>query len=238
MKKIGQDLIDRAELSLGRPYVLGASVPKDDFDYSGALDCAEHVSKVIFDVTGKLYGCSHSDVSKASTADAYTGYIDRDAELIGTKIEVDDAARIAGAILMRVPTGSAIGHTAFSMGRNDKTNEARGSKYGVVNHKISGRDWNYGILLPFVDYSRGSAVTVQKPLGKLIKLVTPFLIDLAVGIIQTALKKKGIYTGQIDNLYGPLTQGAVVKFQKMAGLTPDGQLISGGDTAKALNIII
>lgn len=237
MKKTGQDLLLSAEKYIGNPYVLGVVVPKNDHNYNGAFDCAELISKAIFEVTGVLYGCSTSDVAHAKTADAYTGFLDRDAELIGTKISVEDAARIKGAILLRVATGSAIGHTAFSSG-NGKTVEARGRKYGVVEYKVSGRDWDYGILLPFVDYSRSPEVEVQKPLGKLIKLVTPFLIDLAVGIIQAALKRKGIYLGKVDNQYGPITQAAVVSFQKSSGLTPDGQLISGGDTAQALNIII
>jgi hypothetical protein len=237
MNKTGLELIAAAEKYIGRPYVFGVVVPKDDEYYQGAFDCAELVAKAIFDVTGKLYGCSTSDVTKATKADAYTGYIDRDATLIGTKISVEDGARIPGAIMLRVATGSAIGHTSFSKG-DGNTVEARGAKYGVVKYKVSGRDWDYAILLPFVDYSKNDAVPILRPLGKLIKLVTPFLIDIAVGLIQNALKSKGIYKGNVDNHYGPLTQAAVVKFQKQKGLTPDGQLISGGDTAKALGILI
>lgn len=233
--KTGNELITGAKKYLGLPYVLGAKVPKDAANYNGALDCAELCGKVIYDVTDKLYGCDTDDVLKAHIADAYTGYFDRDAHLKGTMISIEDAARIAGALLLRVPTGNANGHIVFSQGTGD-TVEARGSKYGTVEYKISGRDWDYGILLPFVDYSYNAHVTVEKPFGKLIKLVFPFLIDAAVGVIQAVLQKKGLYLGAIDNEYGPKTQAAVVKFQKQAGLTPDGQLISGGDTAKALNI--
>lgn len=237
MKKTGQDLLNTAQKYIGRPYVLGAVVPKSRLDYSGPFDCSELCARVIYEETETLYGCRPEDQAKAKTADAYTGYFGIDAEKYGTKITIEDAARISGALLLREPTGSAIGHIAFSKG-NGKTIEARGSKYGVVEHKVSGRDWDYGILLPFVDYSKGGEVKVLKPIGKLIKLVAPFLIDVAVGLIQKVLKDKGIYTGAIDNIYGPKTQAAVVKFQKESGLTPDGQLISGGDTSKALGITI
>lgn len=235
MKKTGEDLLKVAEKYIGRRYVLGAIVPKSKEEYTGAFDCAELCARVIFEVTENLYGCRPNDPLKA---DAYTGYFGSDAEKIGTKITIEDAARIPGALLLRVPTGSAIGHIAFSKG-DGKTIEARGSKYGVVEYKVSGRDWDYGILLPFVDYSKSvEVVKVQKPLGKLIKLVAPFLVDVAVGLIQKVLRDKGIYTGSIDKVYGPKTQAAVVEFQKMNGLTPDGQIKSGGETANALGIKI
>ena len=237
MKKTGEDLLNTAQKYIGRPYVLGAIVPKSRLDYSGPFDCAELCARVIYEETETLYGCRPEDQAKAKVADAYTGYFGTDAEKYGTKITVEDAARIPGALLLRIPTGSAIGHIAFSKG-NGKTIEARGSKYGVVEYKVSGRDWDYGILLPFIDYSKGDEVKVQKPLGKLIKLIAPFLVDIAVGLIQGALKSKGIYTGSIDNMYGPKTQAAVVQFQKMKGLTPDGQIKSGGETAAALGIQI
>lgn len=237
MKKTGEDLLNAAEKYLGRKYVLGAIVPKSTDEYTGPFDCAELCARVIFEETGNLYGCRPNDPLKALNSDAYTGYFGSDAEKIGTKITIEDAARIPGALLLRIPTGSAIGHIAFSKG-DGKTIEARGAKHGVVEYKVSGRDWDYGILLPFIDYSKGNEVAVQKPLGKLIKLVTPFLIDAAVALIQKVLKDKGFYTGSIDKVYGPKTQAAVVKFQKLNGLTPDGQIKSGGETVQALGITI
>lgn len=231
MNKTGHDLIVAAEKYLGRPYVLGALVPKNNLPYGGAFDCAELCSRAIVEVTGELYGCR----GIGEKADAYTGYFGVDAEKIGTKISVDDAARIEGAMLIRLPTGDATGHIVFVKPKAE-TIEARGSKYGVVNYVVSGRDWDYGILLPFIDYSRNEPIKIQKPIGKLIKLVAPYLIDIAVGLIQGVLKSKGLYKGAIDNKYGAMTQAAVVQFQKQKGLTPDGQLLSGGETARALGI--
>jgi peptidoglycan hydrolase-like protein with peptidoglycan-binding domain len=50
--------------------------------------------------------------------------------------------------------------------------------------------------------------------------------------IQVALKRKGLYPGEVDGIAGPLTVGAVRAFQRSRGLTPDG--LAGPQTRKAL----
>ncbi|MCO4781524.1 MAG: peptidoglycan-binding protein [Candidatus Cloacimonetes bacterium] len=40
--------------------------------------------------------------------------------------------------------------------------------------------------------------------------------------IQTYLREMQIDTGDIDGVYGPKTKAAIIEFQKLAGLTPDG----------------
>jgi peptidoglycan hydrolase-like protein with peptidoglycan-binding domain len=40
--------------------------------------------------------------------------------------------------------------------------------------------------------------------------------------IQTALKKAGIFKGEIDGKIGPETKEAIRKFQQANGITPDG----------------
>ena len=52
--------------------------------------------------------------------------------------------------------------------------------------------------------------------------------------IQSVLKEKGYYTGNIDGIYGTKTKNAVTKFQKDNGLTADG--IVGKQTLSALGI--
>lgn len=52
--------------------------------------------------------------------------------------------------------------------------------------------------------------------------------------IQTKLKAQGLYTGNIDGIYGSGTKNAVQKFQKSKGLAADG--IAGPQTLKALGI--
>ncbi|MDY4976799.1 MAG: spore cortex-lytic enzyme [Clostridia bacterium] len=52
--------------------------------------------------------------------------------------------------------------------------------------------------------------------------------------IQTKLKNLGYYTGQIDGIYGPLTQSAVTRYQANFGLAVDG--IAGPKTLQSLGI--
>ncbi len=52
--------------------------------------------------------------------------------------------------------------------------------------------------------------------------------------IQTKLKEQGLYTGEIDGIYGSGTKNAVIAFQKSKGLTADG--IVGPKTLSALGL--
>jgi transcriptional regulator with XRE-family HTH domain len=53
-----------------------------------------------------------------------------------------------------------------------------------------------------------------------------------VAEVQCLLRRAGVSPGGIDGMFGPLTRGAVVRFQKRAGLIGDG--IVGPHTWKAL----
>lgn len=55
-----------------------------------------------------------------------------------------------------------------------------------------------------------------------------------VRLIQSALKNRGYYSGNIDGIFGTLTRNAVTAFQKDSGLKVDG--IAGPETLKALGI--
>lgn len=52
--------------------------------------------------------------------------------------------------------------------------------------------------------------------------------------IQTVLKQKGYYTGNVDGIFGTKTKSAVTAFQRDNGLKVDG--IAGSETLKALGI--
>ena len=52
--------------------------------------------------------------------------------------------------------------------------------------------------------------------------------------IQTKLKELGLYTGNIDGIYGNGTKNAVMEFQKQKGLDADG--IAGTKTLTALGL--
>ena len=51
--------------------------------------------------------------------------------------------------------------------------------------------------------------------------------------LQINLKNIGLYTGDIDSSFGPLTESAVKSLQELYGLNPDG--IVQGETWNALN---
>ena len=52
--------------------------------------------------------------------------------------------------------------------------------------------------------------------------------------IQTVLKYRELYEGNIDGIYGSQTEKAVIQFQKQMGLTPDG--IVGPKTLSAMGL--
>jgi peptidoglycan hydrolase-like protein with peptidoglycan-binding domain len=56
--------------------------------------------------------------------------------------------------------------------------------------------------------------------------------DAGVAALQVALRARGLYAGSIDGLRGPRTTSAIKRFQRGAGLEPDG--IPGPSTRRAL----
>lgn len=56
--------------------------------------------------------------------------------------------------------------------------------------------------------------------------------DAGIAALQVALRARGYYAGSIDGLKGPRTTSAIKRFQRRAGLTPDG--IPGTRTRTAL----
>ncbi|MDC0700419.1 spore cortex-lytic enzyme [Clostridium sp. D33t1_170424_F3] len=52
--------------------------------------------------------------------------------------------------------------------------------------------------------------------------------------IQTLLKEYGVYSGEVDGIYGSATKKAVIAFQKYNGLTADG--IAGEQTLRKMGI--
>ena len=228
----GEDILQLASQHVGEKYVLGVFVPKDNNSWKGPWDCAEFASWVTFQAADKLYGCDR-DFGDAATADAYTGYWDRDARSLGQIIGLDQASQTAGAFVLRVPAPGATGHIAISDGKGG-TVEAHSSQDGVVALSLANRRWDMGILVPGIQYTQGTASPVAAPAGVIYRLTSPIMKGDQVLKIQQVLQAAGFSPGAIDGEFGPHTSSAVVAFQLEKGLTPDGEV--GLATAQALGI--
>lgn len=229
----GADLIRLAETYVGGRYVLGIVVPKDQASYpkDKGMDCAEFVSYVIAQVTGRLYGCTN-DNAPMSVADAYSGSFWDDVNSKGIAISVEEAARIPGAFLVRRAASGNYGHVAFSLG-DGRTVEAKSTNEGIVIDKVSGRRWDTGGKVPWVSYGGNAPVDVTPP-NKIYRAGQPNMSTAVIKEIQSALEKAGYSSGGIDGVFGKNTEKAVVRFQIARGLVPDGEV--GEQTAKALGV--
>lgn len=224
----GLDLYNLGKPHVGEPYLFGAIVPKNRADYRGPWDCAEFASWLVYQLTKKLYGCANNNGDPAG-ADAYSGFWARDADLLGKKITIDEATRTPGAALIRLAGPGIIGHVAISNGTGG-TVEAHSSRAGVAFKAVSGRRWDFGVLVPWIEYSELAPVNVVKPMGTIYRYVTPMMHDDKIKEIQKAL---GI---PADGFYGPQTFNAVRSFQQKRGLVVDGEV--GAHTADALHVVI
>ena len=228
----GQDIFQLARQRVGERYVLGVLVPKDNSNWKGPWDCAEFASWVTFQTAGKLYGCDR-DFGNPATADAFTGFWNRDATTLGDIISLEQASATVGAFVLRLPPPGAIGHIVISDGTGG-TVEAHSSHDGVIASTLANRRWDMGILLHAVQYSRGAAVPVSPPTTTIFRLTRPLMTGDTVRKIQQALQAAGFDPGVIDGEFGPHTSSAVVAFQLSGGMLADGEV--GPNTARALNV--
>lgn len=225
----GSKLYDLAIPHQGEKYSFGVIVPKNDNDYTGPWDCAEFTTWLVYQLTGRLYGCANNAGDPAG-ADAYSGFWARDAVKLGTKISVQDAAAIRGALVLRIAGNDMIGHIVVSNGAG-ATIEAHSTKTGVIVSSLNNRRWDYGILVPWMDYEihDSNHPPIKKP-GIIYRLTSPMMTGDKVKEIQKAL---GI---PADGIYGPRTFNAVKTFQKNSSLVADGEV--GVNTANKLGLIL
>ena len=223
----GINIIELALPHIGEEYILGSLVPKNDENYKGAWDCAEFCSWLVYQGSGMLYGCVKNSGNPA-TADAYTGYYKRDADTIGKTIPVDLAAKTPGAFILRYSGSGVTGHIVASDGSGG-TVEAHSHKDGVIKSVVTGRRWDIGILIPWIDYDLSKPdIPVVAPAGIIYRWTTPLMKGKKIMQIQAALK---IGT---DGIFGSKTFYAVKQFQNKSGLVPDGEV--GNKTLVALGL--
>lgn len=139
--------IDLAYQHLGESYVSPCTIPLADSNYKGPWDCAEFITYIVYQVTGKAFGFRGDQ--------SYTGYWQEDViNNIVISFDIEEAIVTKGAILLRYPNvhpEKPRGHIVFSLG-NGKTIEAKSPQKGVSEGKISNRIWDCGIKIPNVEY--------------------------------------------------------------------------------------
>lgn len=229
----GNDLKRLAESRLGQKYV-NVLVPKNNPDWHGPWDCAEFASWVVYQKTGRLYGCTDNSGNPA-TVEAYSGAWGRDSRN-GTLQPVYQAEAnvTAGVLLIRnPPMPGKMGHVGISDGVG-KMIEAAGVGLGVRRGLIEGRLWHHCVLIPDVTYRATGEPIAPKPLPYLLQLEDPWVSGPLVRKVQIALKAAGFNPGPIDRQYGPNTVAAVFAFQRSKRLVGDG--IVGPKTANRLGI--
>lgn len=69
----GTEILNLAKAHVGENYILGSAVPKNNAAWKDPWDCAEFISWIVFQLSGKLYGCNNN-LGNPKTSDAYTGY--------------------------------------------------------------------------------------------------------------------------------------------------------------------
>jgi hypothetical protein len=228
----GEKVLELGRQHVGEKYLFGVLVPKNNPNWKGPWDCSEFVSWVVFQLSTTLYGCDNDQGSPA-TADAFTGYWERDAKSLGQMVSIEQAARTPGAAVLRIPLPGATGHIVISDGMGG-TVEAHSSSDGVIVSTLANRRWNMGVLVPGIAYTQGGAVSVPTPDTTIYRLTLPLMTGTEVQQIQQALAAVGFDPGPIDGKFGPLTNAAVVAFQLAHGLVPDGEV--GPQTAGALGL--
>ena len=233
----GDAIVSLAARHIGQVYKLGSLAPKNNTNWGGPWDCAEFCSWLVYQASGQLYGCAPKSDDPA-TADAYTGYWRDDAKARGTIISIEDARHTPGALHFRVPT--TIGHIVVSDG-NGGTIEAMGTAYCVRRGPVSGRTWDFGILVvPRVSYKGSPALPRRSeepaPSEKVVILRRQDVMaeDPRVEVLQRALAAAGFDPGPFDGLFGALTEGAVFEFQSARHLYVDGEV--GPETGRALKL--
>lgn len=227
----GNDILSTALKHIGEKYILGSIAPKNNSDWKGPWGSADFVSWCLYQVSQKLYGCNDNQTSP-ERADSITKYWNRDAETTGQITTVGEAAGTPGAVLIRSSVSGRTGHCVISDGRNG-TVEAHSLNRGVIRSTINGRRWDYGILIPWIEYTTQPIFPLNPP-DFVYRLIEPFTHEVKIGEIQTELLHRGFDPGPIDNTFGYMTEAAVRACQLSLGLLVDGEV--GRETAAALGI--
>jgi hypothetical protein len=228
----GDDVLALALGHEGEEYVFGARAPLTNPDWRGPWDCAEFASWCTYQATGVIYGAEPT--ADPVMADPYTGYWAQHARMRGRIVSVQDAAEIAGALLLREPRTGRTGHIAISDGEGG-TIEAHSTATGVGRHRVAGRRWDFGVLVPGIRYFRSDAPVDLGSEPDVLRVSQPLMRGPRVEAVQRALAAAGFAPGRIDSIYGAQTADAVMRYQAASGLVPDGEVGPATRAALALD---
>lgn len=133
--KQANDFVAFAQAQVGDQYVYGAAPSSENAD-PNQFDCSGLIR----------WAAGQVGISMPRTSDAQYGAC--------LPISVEDAMKIRGALVFIKGAGTS-GHVAICLGNGTATVEARGAKYGVVNHVVAGRGFNAGGLIKGMNYGFG-----------------------------------------------------------------------------------
>jgi N-acetylmuramoyl-L-alanine amidase len=226
----GQDIIEiaRPHAEANDPYVYGALKPVADFASHKPSDCSKFASCCVYGASGIIYGCENNH---GDPWHQYGGtiYWQRDVDILGKHISVEQAIVTPGAAMLRFIHGESNHHIVLCTGIDGGTIEAASTKQGVIFSSLHGRRWTTGILVPGIDYGK---LPIPKPIESpafVYRYTSPLMVDSKIMSIQCALGIK------VDGIYGPRTASAVREFQIEHGdLVVDGEV--GPLTWKALEL--
>lgn len=213
------DLLALLKAQAGDRYVFGAEARHSDPD-PDTFDCSELIE----------WACARLGVTPRMPDGSW--YQARHVRNHNTGTTVARALATPGALLFRFSSDPYSGdrprsaHVAVSLG-NSQTVEARSTSLGVgVFGGASGRTWTHAGLIPGVDYGGDCPPALTEPPtwpGRYLKLTTiRFMRGEDIKTVQRRLTHHGVYEGDTDGVFGPLTRGAVRAFQQSRRLTVDG----------------
>lgn len=226
-KATGEKILQLAREHLGEMCVPGAAVRKYDAGWKGPWNPAEFASWLIYQVSGKLYGCKNNAVEPAKGL-AESVFWFRDAQSIGRRTSLKRAARTPGSVVLSPPDAADDWGIAISDGKGGMM-EANPRIGQVIEGTLLDKEWSIGVQVPWINYTRGEAVGLN-----LTKKPISWLREKELMVVQRKLEQEGFNPGPVDGIARLQTQGALRPFQSSHGLTPDGRI--DYQTALALGI--
>lgn len=226
-KATGEEILQLAREHLGERCEPKAAVRKDDADWKGPWDPAEFASWLIYQVSGKLYGCVNNAGGPAKQI-ADPEFWFRDAQSIIRRTSLKRAARTPGAVVLSPPDAADAWSIAISDGKGGMV-EANPRIGQVIEGTLLDKEWSIGVQVPGIDYTSGKVVG-----ARLTKKPISWLREKELRVVQRKLEQKGLNPGPVDGIARLQTQGALRPFQSSHGLTPDGRI--DYQTALALGI--